>query len=253
VDKRTFIKSVFLGGAGLVISSQAYKIKASVNKKKWDGKFILPELGFAYSALEPHMNAHTLRLHHQEHAAYTEKFNAEVNKAGLKGKTAFEILSDASKYSETICQTGGGYLNHKLFWKMLTPPGKQYPSGELINAFTRDFGSFDAFRDKFTQAALSCHSEGWAWLTCSGKQLKISCTSGNDSPVMDTAPVQGAPILCLDLWKHAYEDSYKDDKSAYIQSFWEVANWDFVSLRYSRNLRKETRDPGRGTSRRYSR
>jgi Fe-Mn family superoxide dismutase len=248
VDKRTFLKSVFLGSAGLIVSSRAYKVKASSGKKKWDGKFILPELGFAYSALEPHMDAHSLRLHHQEHANYTAKFNAEVNKAGLTGKTAFEILSDASKYSETICQTGGGYLNHKLFWKMLAPPGDKHPSKELMNAFTRDFGSFDAFREKFSLAANSCASEGWVWLTYSEKQLKISCTSGNNSPVMDTASVKGTPLLCLDLWKHAWADLYKDDKSAYIQSFWQVVNWDFISLRYNRNLKKETRDRGQGTS-----
>jgi hypothetical protein len=115
VDKRTFIKSVFLGSAGLLISARSYRLKASVYKKKWEGKFLLPELGFAYSDLEPYMDAGSLKLHHQkEHAAYTEKFNAAVKEAGLTGKTAFEILSNASKYSETIRNTAGGYLNHKL-------------------------------------------------------------------------------------------------------------------------------------------
>ncbi len=250
MDKRTFIKSVFLGSTGLLISTRAYKLKASVNKKKWDGKFILPELGFAYSALEPHLDAHALQLHHsREHAAYTDRFNAAVKEAGLTGKTAFEILSDASKYSETIRNTGGGYLNHKLFWKMLAPARGQKPSRQLMTALERDFGSFDAFREKFARSANSIPSEGWAWLIYSNNRLTVTHTTENNSPVMDTAYEQGTPLLCLDLWQHAYAETYRDDRSAYVESFWNVVNWDFVSLRYSRNLRKVTRDKGQGTSR----
>lgn len=249
MDKRTFIKSVFLGSAGLFISSRAYKLKASVSKKKWDGKFILPELGFAYNALEPHMDAHALQLHHTgDHAAYTRQFNTAVKEAGLTGKTAFEILSEASKYSENIRNTGGGYLNHKLFWKMLSPARGQQPSRELMNAITRDFGSFDTFRESFAQAAGSVPAEGWAWLIYSNNRLKVTCTNENKSPVMDTASETGTPLLCLDLWKHAYAETYHNDMAAYVQSFWKVVNWDFVSQRYSRNLKKGTRDWGRGTS-----
>jgi Fe-Mn family superoxide dismutase len=250
VDKRTFIKSVFLGSTVLFLSARAFKLKASVSKKKWDGKFVLPELGFAYSALEPYMDAHSLHLHHmRDHAGYTQQFNAAVKEAGLTGKTAFEILSDASKYSETIRNTGGGYLNHKLFWKMLAPARGQQPSRELMNAISRDFGSFESFRESFTRAANSVPADGWAWLIYSNNHLKITSTNGNNSPVMDTASEQGTPLLCLDLWNHAYADTNGNDKSAYIQSFWNVVNWDFVSLRYNRNLRKVTRDKGQGTGR----
>jgi Fe-Mn family superoxide dismutase len=249
VDKRTFIKSVFLGSAGLFISLRASKAKASVSKKKWDGKFILPELGFAYSALEPHMDAHSLQLHHiREHAAYTQQFNADVKAAGLTGKTAFEILTNASKYSETLLNTGGGYLNHKLFWKMLAPAKGQQPSRELMNAIIRDFGSFNAFRESFDRGAISVPSEGWAWLIYSDNRLKVTHTTGNKSPVMETAAEQGTPLLCLDLWNHAYTGTYGEDRSAYVKSFWNVVNWDFVSLRYNRNLKKGTKDKGRGTS-----
>jgi len=243
VDKRSFIKSVFLGSTGLFLSAGVSKLKASGSKKQWNGKFILPELGFAYSVLEPHMDAYSLELHHMRtHAAYTEKFNAAVKTAGLTGKTAYEILSGASKYSESIRNTGGGYLNHKLFWKMLAPASGQAPSKELMNALTRDFGSFDAFKDSFTQAAHSIPSEGWAWLICADHRLKVIYTTDNNSPVMDTASEQGAPILCLDVWRHAYADAGRDDLSAYIQSFWNVVNWDFVSLRYKRNHKKATSD-----------
>lgn len=236
MDKRTFIKSVFLGSTGLFVSSQAFKLKASAHRKKWDGIFILPELGFAYGALEPHMDARTLRLHHlKKHGAYTEQFNAAVREAGLKGKTAFEILSHASQYSENLLNTCGGYLNHKLFWKMLSPAKGQKPSGELMNAITRDFGSFDAFRESFTRAANSIPSDGWAWLIYSKDRLQVIHTTENNSPVMNTVPDQGTPLLCLDLWNHAYADAYQDDRSAYVESFWNVVNWDFVSLRYSRN------------------
>jgi superoxide dismutase, Fe-Mn family len=243
VDKRTFLKSVFLGSTGLFILARANKLKASVSKKKWDGKFVLPELGFAYSALEPHMNAHTLQMHHtRDHAAYTEQFNAAVRGAGLTGKTAYEILTHASDYSETLVHTGGGYLNHKLFWKMLAPARGQQPSRELMNALTRDFGSFDAFRDNFTRAANSVPAEGWAWMIFSENRLKITSTTDNKSPLMNTSPEQGVPLLCLDLWKHAYEETFGADRPAYVNSFWNVVNWDFVSLRYSRNQKKVTKN-----------
>ena len=228
MDKRTFIKSVFLGGSVLFISSRAFKLKASASKKKWDGKFTLPALGFTYNALEPHMDAHSLQLHHtHHHGAYTEQFNRVVKEAGLTGKTAFEILTNASKYPETIRNTGGGYLNHKLFWKMLAPAKGQQPSKELMNAITRDFGSFDAFRESFTRSANSVPSEGWTWLIYSNSRLKITSTTGNNSPVMDTASEQGIPLLCLDLWKHAYAESHGDDRSAYISSFWNVCQLGF--------------------------
>ncbi len=226
-----------------------------MTKKKWDGKFVLPELGFSYGALEPHLDSYSLRLHHlRHHAAYTQQFNAAVKEARLTGKTAFEILSNASDYSETLLNAGGGYLNHKLFWKMLAPAKGQQPSRELMNAITRDFGSFDEFREKFAQAANSVPSEGWAWLVYSDSQLKITCTTQNNSPLMNTAAVQGTPLLCLDLWDHAYADARTNDRSVYIQSFWNVVNWDFVSLRYRRGTSRDkrqlgTRDKGQGTSR----
>jgi superoxide dismutase, Fe-Mn family len=250
VDKRTFIKSVFLGSTALFISSKAFKLKASVSKKKWDGKFILPEFGFAYGAFEPYLNSHALKLHHiREHAAYTEQFNAAVRDAGLTGKTAYEILTNASKYSETIRHTGGGFLNHKLFWKMLSPAKGQQPSAELMKAFTRDFGSFDSFRENFSQAANSFPSDGWAWLIYSDNRLKITCMADNKNPIMNTASERGVPLLCLDLWKHAYSE-YPGNKAAYIGAYWNVVNWDFISMRYNRNLKKGqgTKDKGQSAT-----
>lgn len=118
---------------------------------------------------------------------------------------------------------------------MLAPARGQQPSKELMNAIIRDFGSFDAFREDFAQAANSVSSEGWAWLIYSNNRLKVTTTTGNKSPVMDTASEQGIPLLCIDLWEHAYSETYRKDRSAYVQSFWNVVNWDFVSLRYKRN------------------
>ncbi|HEX2395192.1 MAG TPA: superoxide dismutase, partial [Bacteroidales bacterium] len=226
MDKRTFVKSVLLGVAGVYASGLV--VKAVKTRKKWDGIFRLPELPYSPDLLEPFADAETIKLHLQHHAAYTDGLNAAVSSAGLTGKTAHELLRMASEYPADIRNYAGGYINHKLFWRVLTPSGKS-PSQEFISLIERDFGSFDAFRKKFSDVAHSLFGSGWIWLIAdtSGK-LSITSTSNHDNPVMDIAEVRGYPVLCLDLWEHAYSRKNKNRRADHIDSFWNVVNWNVV-------------------------
>lgn len=238
MDKRTFLKSVFLGAAGVAASGFGSKLKAAKAHKKWDGVFMLPELPYAYGALEPFIDAETMELHYtRHHAAYTDKLNAAVAAAGLTGKSAHELLKNVSQYPEAIRNNGGGFLNHKLFWKMLAPPTGKQPSAELLAALNRDFGSLDAFKEKFNAAAKSVFGSGWAWLIADKGMLKIATTRNQDNPIMDIADEKGMPVLCLDVWEHAYYIKNQNRRVDYVEAFWNVVNWDFVSQRY-RNFNK---------------
>jgi len=241
VDKRTFLKSVFLGAAGVFASGFTTKLKAARKKKKWNGEFLLPELPYAYDALEPYIDARTMELHYSKHhAAYTEKLNAAVKEAGLTGKTALELLAEVSKYPLAIRNNGGGYLNHKLFWKMLAPATGKQPSKELLDALNKHFGSLDAFKEKFNTAAKTVFGSGWAWLVADGDILKITATPNQDSPVMDLVAEKGFPLLCIDIWEHAYYLKYQNRRAEYIDAYWNVVNWDFVSQRYVSNKTQKT-------------
>jgi superoxide dismutase, Fe-Mn family len=241
LDKRTFLKSLFLGSAGMMAISFSSKLKAGRMKKKWNGEFVLPELPYAYNALEPYIDARTMELHHSKHhAAYTDKFNAAVKEAGLTGKTALEILSEVSKYPEAIRNNGGGFLNHKLFWKMLAPATGQQPSKVLLDALNKDFGSLDSFKEKFTAASKSVFGSGWTWLIADGGKLKITSTPNQDSPLMDIVAEKGFPLLCIDVWEHAYYLKYQNRRAEFIDAFWNVVNWDFVSQRYTKSITSTT-------------
>jgi Fe-Mn family superoxide dismutase len=212
----------------------ASKLKASKTRKKWNGEFVLPELPYAYDALEPYMDARTMELHHSKHhATYTDRFNAAVKEAGLTGKTAQEILADVSKYPVSVRNNGGGFFNHKLFWKMMAPAKGQQPSADLMNAIKRDFGSFEAFKEKFSAAAKSVFGSGWAWLIVADDKLKVTTTPNQDCPIMDVVAEKGTPLLCIDVWEHAYYLKYQNRRPEYIDAFWNVVNWDFVSQRYT--------------------
>lgn len=202
---------------------------------------MLPELPYAYNALEPYIDAQTMELHHgKHHAAYTVRFNEAVAAAGLTGKSAQEILKEVSKYPAAIRNNGGGYLNHKLFWKMMAPASGKTPSNELSAAINKDFGSFDAFKEKFNTAAKSVFGSGWAWLIIDADKLKITTTSNQDNPIMDTVTEKGATLLCIDVWEHSYYLKHQNRRTDYIDAFWNVVNWDFVSQRYDRSKKAAT-------------
>jgi Fe-Mn family superoxide dismutase len=241
VDKRTFIKSVFLGTTGVFAAGFTSKLKVVKTKKKWNGIFVLPVLPYTYNALEPFMDAQTIELHYtRHHAAYTDKLNKAVKEAGLTGKTAYDLLKEVSKYPASIRNNCGGYLNYKLFWKMMAPASGKKPSEKLSTALTRDFGSFDTFKEKFSTVAKSVFGSGWTWLISDGDRLKITATFNQDSPIMDIAPDKGVPLLCLYVWEHGNYLKNQNRRAEHIDAFWNVVNWDFVSQRYNNSKKAET-------------
>ncbi|MBR8537544.1 superoxide dismutase [Carboxylicivirga sediminis] len=196
--------------------------------------FELPKLEYAYDALEPHIDARTMEIHHtKHHAAYTNNLNGAVAGTELEGQSIEDLLANISKHSVAVRNNGGGFFNHNLFWTVMSPNGGGEPTGELAEAITKDFGSFDAFKEAFNKAAATRFGSGWAWLVkqADGK-LVVSSTANQDNPLMDIADVKGTPILGLDVWEHAYYLHYQNRRPDYIGAFWNVINWDEVTRRF---------------------
>ena len=192
--------------------------------------FELPKLDYAYNALEPHIDARTMEIHHSKHhAGYTNNLNAAIDGTDLAGKSIEDILADVSKHSVAVRNNGGGFFNHNLFWKVLSPNGGGIPTGEVLQAVEKNFGSFDAFKDQFSKAAATRFGSGWAWLVKqSDGSLVITSTANQDNPLMDISEVKGTPVLALDVWEHAYYLKYQNLRPDYISAFWNVVNWDEV-------------------------
>ncbi|MCK9325651.1 MAG: superoxide dismutase [Bacteroidales bacterium] len=196
--------------------------------------FKLPELPYAYDALEPYIDARTMEVHHtKHHAAYTNNFNNAIAGTEAENKSVEEIFAEVSKYPAGVRNNGGGYYNHNLYWTILSPKGGGRPSGELLKAIERDFGSFEAFREKFSTAAATRFGSGWAWLTVADGKLTVSSSANQDSPLMDISEVKGTPILNIDVWEHAYYLNYQNRRPDYIEAFWSLVNWDEVARRFS--------------------
>jgi superoxide dismutase, Fe-Mn family len=196
--------------------------------------FKLPELKYGYDALEPHIDARTMEIHHSKHhAAYTKNFNAALESEGLKSKSKEELMANMSSYSAAIRNNGGGFFNHSLFWEIISPDGGGEPSGELMEAINRDFESFENFKAEFTKAAATRFGSGWAWLCVENGKLSVCSTPNQDNPLMDSSDCSGMPILTLDVWEHAYYLNYQNRRPDYITAFWNVVDWVEVSRRYS--------------------
>jgi Fe-Mn family superoxide dismutase len=196
--------------------------------------FELPKLDFAYDALEPHIDAKTMEIHHtKHHDKYTSSLNDAIKGTDLEKKSIEEILSGASKAPSVVRNNAGGFYNHKLFWKWLSPKGGGQPTGELLNAINKEFGSFDGLKEKFNKAAAGQFGSGWAWLIKSGNgNLVVTSTPNQDNTLMDLAEVKGSPILGLDVWEHAYYLKYQNRRPDYVNAFWNVVNWDEVNRRF---------------------
>jgi Fe-Mn family superoxide dismutase len=196
--------------------------------------FELPKLEYAYDALEPHIDARTMEIHHtKHHAGYTNNLNAAVDGSDLAGQSIEAILADVSKHSVAVRNNGGGFYNHNLFWTVMSPNGGGEPTGELAEAINKAFGSFDAFKESFNKAAATRFGSGWAWLVKQDDgSLVVTSTANQDNPLMDIADVKGTPILGLDVWEHAYYLNYQNRRPDYIGAFWNVVNWDEVTRRF---------------------
>lgn len=197
--------------------------------------FTLPDLPYAFDALEPHIDARTMEIHHgKHHNGYTNKLNAALEGTDHAGKSIEDILANAGSAGAGIRNNGGGFYNHSLFWTVMSPKGGGTPSGDLGAAIDAAFGSYEAFKDAFAKAAGTRFGSGWAWLIVGADgKLHVTSTPNQDNPLMDVAEVKGTPILGLDVWEHAYYLNYQNRRPDYIQAFFEVVDWDAVAKRYA--------------------
>lgn len=192
--------------------------------------FELPKLPYAYDALEPHIDARTMEIHHgKHHAGYTAKLNAAVDFSEFENKSIEEIL--AGDLTPAIRNNGGGFYNHCLFWTVMSPNGGGQPSGELDDAINEAFGSFETFKDKFSKAAATQFGSGWAWLCVKDGKLSVCSTPNQDNPLMKDS-CGGTPILGIDVWEHAYYLNYQNRRPDYIEAFFNVVNWEEVDRRF---------------------
>ena len=197
--------------------------------------FTLPQLPYAYDALEPHIDKETMNIHHTKHhnTYVTNLNNALEGNAELLSKTVEEVVSNLDAVPENVRtavrNNGGGHANHSLFWTILTPNGSGAPTGELADAIAAKFGSFDAFKEEFAKAAATRFGSGWAWLVVNNGELEVTSTPNQDSPLSEGK----TPILGLDVWEHAYYLNYQNRRPDYIGAFWNVVNWDEVAKRYT--------------------
>lgn len=195
--------------------------------------FELPPLPYAYDALEPHIDARTMEIHHgKHHAGYTNNLNNAIAGTDLEGKSIEEILVVGFD-NATVRNNGGGFYNHDLFWKVMSPNGGGHPSGELGDAINAAFGSYDAFKDVFSKAAATRFGSGWAWLCVKDGKLEVCSTANQDNPLMPSVGCSGTPILGLDVWEHAYYLNYQNRRPDYISAFFNVINWDEVTKRFN--------------------
>ncbi|PSR56563.1 superoxide dismutase [Adhaeribacter arboris] len=196
--------------------------------------FELPQLPYAYDALEPNIDRQTMEIHHtKHHQAYTTNLNNAIQGTDLEGKTIEEILQNISKAPAAVRNNGGGYYNHNLFWTILAPNAGGEPTGPIADAITSAFGSYEKFKDEFTKAATTRFGSGWAWLCqMDGGSLQICSTANQDNPLMDTENnCGGFPLLGLDVWEHAYYLKYQNRRPEYIAAFFNLINWDEVNRR----------------------
>lgn len=221
-------------------ASVTQKIEAITKKinnersNKVMSKFELPALPYAFNALEPHIDARTMEIHHgKHHAAYVNNLNNAVNGTDLEGKSLEELFKNVSKLPAAVRNNGGGHYNHSLFWNIMGANKGGQPTGALADAINSAFGSFDKFKEQFNNAAATRFGSGWAWLVASDGKLVVASTPNQDNPLMDIADVKGFPVMGLDVWEHAYYLNYQNRRPDYISAWWNVVNWDEAAKRFA--------------------
>ena len=195
--------------------------------------FLLPDLGFDYTALEPHIDARTMEIHHSKHHnGYTNNLNNALEHTGISDKSIEEILVNLDMDNMPLRNNAGGYYNHCLFWEILNPSDKQGLEGDLGVAINSAFGSFDNFKEQFSKAAATRFGSGWAWLCVKDGALEICSSANQDNPLMPGIGCGGTPIMAIDVWEHAYYLNYQNRRADYISAFFNVVNWRVVSEKY---------------------
>ena len=199
--------------------------------------FELPELGYAYDALEPNIDARTMEIHHSKHHnGYTTKLNGAIAGTDLETSSIENILGNLDMNNGAVRNNGGGFYNHSLFWSVMNPNNSGELTGDLKEAIMTKFGSFDAFKDAFSNAAATQFGSGWAWLCVHpGGKVEICSTPNQDNPLMPGVTCGGTPILGIDVWEHAYYLNYQNRRPDYINAFFNVINWNEVASRYAAN------------------
>jgi len=194
--------------------------------------FELPNLPYAHDALEPHIDVKTMEIHHgKHHQGYTNNLNSAIKGTEFEGKSIEEILANCEN-NPAVRNNGGGFYNHDLFWKVMSPNGGGEPTGDIKAAIDSAFGSYEAFKDEFSKAAATRFGSGWAWLCLNNGKLEVCSTPNQDNPLMGIG-CKGTPILGLDVWEHAYYLNYQNRRPDYISAFFNVINWDEVNRRYN--------------------
>jgi len=240
MTRRQAIKTTTLAGAALATfpgaGAQSFPVQDTDLISTAAAPFTLPPLPYAYDALEPFIDAHTMEIHHDKHhAAYLANLNKTfADHPDLGKKSVEELLKDLNSVPENIRaavrNNGGGHYNHSLLWLIMKKDGGGEPTGELAKAIDAGFGSFGAFKEQFTKAAMAQFGSGWAWLVLDGKQLKIEHAANQDTPLS----AGRTPLLGVDVWEHAYYLKYQNKRADYVSAWWNVVNWDFVAGRYAK-------------------
>jgi len=241
MKQNNFTKNIITGISiallsAVTLSGQVNDLKNS-DMKKIDTKEF-PALPYAYDALEPYLDARTMEIHYdRHHRAYFNNFVNAVKGTAMENTPVEQIFAEVSKAGEAVRNNGGGYYNHVFFWEnMGNKPSK--PSDGLTAAIEKAFGSFDKFREVFSNAAKTRFGSGWAWLYLTpDKNLAIGSTPNQDNPLMDVSPIKGTPLLTIDVWEHAYYLKYQNKRPDYVEAFWNVVNWDVVNERYKEALK----------------
>jgi superoxide dismutase, Fe-Mn family len=195
--------------------------------------FNLPPLPYAFDALEPHIDAQTMQIHHDKHhQAYVDNLNKAIAGSPNENKSLEELIRNAGTFSPAVRNNGGGHWNHSFFWEILAPNAGGQPSGKLSDAINQTFGSLDALKEKVNTAGATRFGSGWAWLIVKDGKLEVSSTPNQDNPLMDVAEVKGTPILGIDVWEHAYYLKYQNRRPEYLTHIWNVINWNKVSQHF---------------------
>jgi Fe-Mn family superoxide dismutase len=196
--------------------------------------FELPQLPYAYDALEPHIDARTMEIHHSKHHnAYVTNLNAAISGTDLEGKSIEDLMKNLDMNNMAVRNNGGGHYNHTLFWEIMSPNGGGLPTGELATAIDATFGSFDAFKAEFSKAGATRFGSGWAWLCVKDGKLEVCSTPNQDNPIMPGVACGGQPILGMDVWEHAYYLHYQNRRPDYMEAFFNVINWTEVAKRFA--------------------
>ena len=231
MKRRNFIQSAFaLGALSIAETSQVLStIQQEQQKEKPAMPFTLPELPYATDALEPYIDKMTMEIHHgKHHNAYVTNLNKAAEGQEWASKSLEELFANISKMPAAVRNNGGGHYNHSHFWNWMKPGGGGEPTGALADAIKRDFGSFEKFKEQFSNAGVTRFGSGWAWLVKQGDKLVVSSTPNQDNPLMDVAEVKGVPVLGMDVWEHAYYLKYQNRRPDYIGAWWSVVNWEYA-------------------------